>query len=959
MDSIPEVWAQETAPVPEVNQPPSPECVRCGLYATCKSPAISVLEDSRLQIGGKSVKSFPLVMVVGPGVSKEEDTGGCSLAGGFISEMLLDYLSILEARWVYVPLVRCFSEKKPGVKQVDICSSAFLSREIEGRDPAMIVTLGKEALERLWPGDMGKAPSIFKARTMPTQLASGRWLLAAYDPNSHRHYLETDGKRGQDLSTEYPQTFSLVDQILSGNYSPERLTWDRIQTQDEIEEMLKEWRNHSVQQLCIDMEDDTFCGHSQGWRPYKDPHPGLPGKYTRWHPDNRLLDFGVCALLGYTEDRKPILKNYAINVALLQGRPGQPNQNVTRMLQGKTLIGWNIKVEVQDVWLFTGYDMIDPANGNTLEDGMIMRALRDQSLIHNGLKPTAQELYSCPDWSHKIWQELHEAKAQNAFGTSSMGDCNPLTREEYNIGDVYWNMRLFLEKLPETDYSTLAYRELIDGIPFVAEMERVGLPFRADIAEAVLSVYEGKIAEHEREFRALPEFLDACSEADLDPEHWTPKKKKWWAAFLGIFGLKTQVGTTATGMLSQDAETVRHLAGEGDETGVGAVPWGSKTRAEKVFTILHRLTKYQDDVNKYRYYLDYVIPAYPGADIRTQGRIHPDYYIIKAETENLGNNTNNMETGGAVSGRFSRTPPQNANNNPIFLSPYVEEPGWGILEVDYTQAEMVWIAENCKDELLSKWVCEGANLHLRKGALLFTYQTGRPEEDFWAWRSEEDCKVMDEIHPEQKPWRRAGKTDNFAFAFLQEPETIARTLGITVEEAYEIGRASDALHPNIRAKKIEVYEALNRGEKVYTHLYLRPRSCPMWVPSSMSGEVFFSWDPDTRNKRNSLNVKLFKSIWNTVVAQADSSDCTFHMGKRTWRRILQDGILDPNLCRPMEFVHDAVKWKVREDYVSTAAPVLVREMEDLDGNLPIPFPLPLRAKAEFGPSMGRKEKIHL
>lgn len=953
-----EVQAQEGF---AVNEPPVESCRSCGLYATACTPMIPVTVDQRAHINGRDPKGFPVVMVVGPKPQEADDRAGSSLTReSFTGDMLLDYLDLLEARWVYVPLIRCYTPGKVLKKHLDACKG-FLAREIERWDPQAILTLGKDPFEVLWPEDMGKPPSLFKARTMPVRLASGRWLLGGYDPISHKHYLESEGKRGQDLATEYPMTFGLLDQLLSGTYHPESLEWSRIRTQEEFDRMVSSFQARGVDTLCIDMEDDTFCAHDNQWRPYKVGSSGLPQKYTRWHQQNRLLDFGVSALVGRDEKGLVVAENYAVNVDLLRGRPGEVNFNVHRLLYGRTLVGWNIKVEVQDVWLFTGYDMVDPDNGNTLVDGMIMRSLRDQSLVHNGLKPTAQELFGTRDWSHKIWQELDEAKKSNPWGTASMGDINPLTREEYNIGDVYWNLRLVYEKLTvNPQYPDLAYRELVDGLPFVCRMERNGLPFRPDVAHAVLGVYEEAIRKHRAALEGIPEFQEACRKSGITPAEWGPKKKKFWEAFLDLFGLKGQVSRTPTGLLTQDADTVRGFAGEGDEAGVGCVPWAQKNYVQKVFTLWHRVTRYQDDANKYRYYLDYVVPTgiTPGLPAAPNyGVIHHDYYMVKAELESLGNNTNTLAFSGAKSGRFSRTPPQNANNDPIFLSPYEIAPGWLLVEFDYSQAELVWIARNCQDALLQEWIRAGADLHLRKGARLFVYRTRRPEADFWAWRSEADCKVMGGASPEQKPWRQMGKTDNFAFAFLQEPETIAHGLGITLEEAYEIGRASDEMHPNIRARKIETYEALNSGRMVQSHLLGRKRSCPLWMQSRMDGETFFSWDREIRKKRNTQNLDLFRSLWNTIIAQADSSDMTFIQGKRLDRKI-QGGLLRADLVKPVEFVHDAIKFAIRADYLDTAAPVITREMMDFSEFL-VQFDLPIQIGVKAGRSFAKMEKVRL
>lgn len=959
---VPSAWAGENAALP--NRPPSPGCNACGLFVGCKSPVLQPMLDSRRHINGKSPGEFPLVLIVGPKPSPEDDLVGVSLSGGFTADFLKDYLSILEARWVYVPVVRCCPQNgKVGKGQVDACGP-YLVQALTHYKPQAILALGKDAFDAVWPNSLGKPPSISRARTMPIRLESGAWLLGGYDPNSHRWFLETDGKKGVDLNQEYPMTFNLLDQLLCGTYQEEAITWSYVETQEELDSLIRGLDQRGISSLDLDIEDKTFCAHDDKWRPYKaTSSETLPRCYTMFHEDNDLLVFGIKAITGKRDDGRIEGEIYSINVDLLKGLPDQVNFNVLRLLRGRTLITWNGKYEMNALWLFTGYDIGDPANGNELVDGFIMRFLRDQSLIHNSLKETAQDLLGAKDWSWKLYQDLADAKSRLPWGTASMADLNIHGVRDYNAGDVYYPSRLIYEKiLPSENFPQVAYDTLVDCLPFVTAMEREGLPFNMDIAAVIRDSYDREAKKNEEVLKSLPEFQEALVRSGLDAEDWSPRKKLFYDEFLQIWGVKDQVPRTPTGQLSMSVETIYALAGEGDpDTGVGRIPWEQKSYREKVFTAWHRVTRYQDDANKYRYYMDFAVPvgAGPRRPALSKGpycRIHQSYYIGKVEAENLGQNTGG-KTSGAKSGRFSSTPPQNQTNDPIFLLPYEEEPGWLVLEVDFSQAELFWIAWNTQDPLMLEWCREGADLHLRKGANLFCYRTRKPVQEFWAWRSEADCKTMDGVHPEQKPWRQAGKTDNFAQAFLQEPETIAAALGIPVEEAYEIGRAGDEFHPAIKEAKMEVYDRLQRGEMVYSHVLKRQRSCKLWNQSSMDAEAFFSWDPEIRKRRNRQNMDLFRSVWNTVIAQADSSDMTLIQGNIVYKKLRSGKWLDPNAVRPIHFVHDAVRFRVRERYVEVAAREIAAEMVNI--RLPIPFDLPIQVSAKAGRSFAKLERIHL
>lgn len=960
MDTL-QAWQGEQRDQQIPNQPPYQGCNKCGLFLKCQNPLLPPMLDPRVHINGHNPANYPVVIVVGPKPSVEDDELNTSLGGGFTSDMVKDYLSVLEARWVYVPVVRCYPMGQKVLKaNIEACSP-FLTQAIEHFNPKAILALGNDAFGALWPEEKGKPPSISRARTMPTKLPSGRWLLGGYDPNAHRWYLESEGRNGVDLSQEFPMTFTLLDQLLHDTFVEDSITWSWVETQDELDHLIRSLDSRGISVLDVDVEDMTFCAHDDKWRPYKATSPeNLPRCYTMFHEDNDLLVFGIKAVTGMKDG---IVQGeiYSINPDLLKGLPGEPNYNVHRILHGRSLVTWNGKYELNSIWLYCGYDIGDPSNRNTLIDGFFMRFLRDQSLIHNSLKETAQALFGAKDWSFDLYQKLAEAKGRLPWGTAHMGHLNIQDVRDYNAWDNYWPSRLVFEKLKDSGtFPQVAYDWLIRCLPFVCAMEREGLPFHTDVAHVILEHYESEARRNEEVLKSLPEFKEACRLSNLDPEDWTPKKKVFYGHFLDQFGLRQAVGTTETGMLSQDVENISRLAGEPDpDTGLGGVPWEQKTYAQKVFTAWARITRYQDDANKYRYYLDYAVPEgagprRPRTSFGPHHRIHQSYYIGKVEAENLGQNAT-KKTQGAKSGRFSSTPPQNQTNDPIFLSPYIESPGWLVVEFDYSQAELFWIAWNTQDALMMEWCREGADLHLRKGANLFAYRTKRPVEEFWAWRSEADCKTMDAPHPEQKRWRSMGKTDNFALAFLKEPETIADELGISTEEAYEIGRAGDVMHPNILARKMETYDLLQEGEMVHTHVLSRQRSCKMWQKSSMSAEAFFSWDNDIRKKRNRSNMELFRSLWNTIIAQADSSDMALIQGNWVYERLQTRQWLNPEFVRPIHFVHDAVKFRIREHYLETAAPEIAAEMMNI--RLPIPFDLPIRVGVKAGQSMAKMERV--
>lgn len=986
-----------------------PACQLCGLHTKCKNPVVKEVIDPRPLPPG-----LPRVLFVMERPLAEDDRTG-QLLSDMRTADFMDYAfqGDLQAEVRYTSLVRCWPGNKPGkgtddhpkAAEIRACSSTFLVDTISEFQPNIIVALGDLALKALWPASQGASPSVTKARSYPVKLDGGAWLVCSYDPMTHFWWVDSNGKIGRSLQEEYIRMMELIVSLMEGTWRPSQVTYRDIRTQDDMDWLLHKWMTYPLDwPVCPDTEVDVFIEkNGQGIKLHEhadwEERTGrlLPDMKTVWHPDARLLMLGLTVeVINY--DGTIQLDRYVIHPDLItHDGDGQWNSNLATLLRGRWLIPYNGKSDFIDLFVFCGFYVFDPGwqikaprrSFSTMprryDDGFYMRYLRDQSLMENSLKVTAYDLFTTPAWDIKVYQEMDAAKARRSAQKEpaymSMGDCQYNTLAEYNAGDTGEGLKVGLKLLEDLRFPTLAYEWMLRMTEYFIDIEIEGLAFHfdklcetierkqqteADCLQHIEQHWAVQYAEYEtgQRFNIRSNIFYECllghiNQLPRNPS--TPEKPgyiKKSAPKLGhalgefVFPETKEFPRTESGKISSDKHTIAMYAGELLGSAGRLLESGKdKTPAQEFWTRVREWKRAGDDLSKYHSYLEYCVDDGDGGGVY---RIHPNFRLGK--TEKGEEDIDNVQ-GGTKSSRSATKPnTQNFKEDPEFHELIVAPPGWVLVILDYDRIELVWIGWNCQDQLYMDWAKQGLDQHLMNGAYLFTVKTKRPVEEFWAWRSYEECVRLDKCAPEQKPWRDDGKTGNFAVGYLQEPETTAELTGQTVEECIELYKNLDLAHPGVVAKKYQLYEQLQRGEMVESYLLQSRRSAIGWEHGSMPPEVFFDWNPDTRRKRNPRNLTQFRSLWNSVGGQTDAFHCTAIMHTQLWEGIKSGQLgLNPDWIRSCNHVHDSGWYYIRPHYVDTALPVMKTFLQRTD-LLPRPFGLPLGVTAEVGNSYADKEK---
>lgn len=875
---------------------------------------------------------------------------------------VMDYLNNQTSfDWIATTVLLCpgpvdargYAEKiKPALFQN--CSSHFLMPLVEKYQPHAILALGGEALAACWPGTRGACPSITKARLAPIrieELTSQPWLLTTYDPRQHGWFLESNGRKGQDLTEEYIRVFSLLTETLSGGYTITHPDWVLINDASDLEKLALHCETYNVAELILDTENATWIGKKI--RPWKDDPDGVaPLRLSPWHEDNELICIGISLW------RSGKWETYVINCDPADGPDRDRWLSWLRVLlygSNRNIVAWNNISDFQDLFIFLGLETFPRC-----DDGFLLRGLRDSSLTDNSLKLTAGELLVVPIWDGELDQALDHAKSvrhaqtydavvpHNISPTQIQKKRHPslscmldIPREityDYNAHDTLYTGMLIRDHLSReklgTDFPWIAYNELIDGLPWLMEMERNGIP----VDEAMFNqTLDGLEAEEEAlflELRAYPEVQRA--EAQSVAERLTSGKRGKDAEqvfnirssifykhlILDMYGEVDHAGVvqvpdwfprSAGGGLSSDQETINDLSGNNPKA---FVPVENKAHRQLFWHKVQTWRTLGDDFTKLMGLLDHVV----------DGVIHARCRILRTDMSDDGE-----EGGGTVSGRFSFSPNiGNLKKTKRFLRNFGAPPGWKILRFDFGRAELAWLAWNSQDPLMLQWAMEGKDAHRERGAAMWAHTFKKPVEAF----SEQSEAV-------QKEWRGFGKTQNFAEVYMEEPETTARKNNMDVEVVINNLRTSQLVHPKVHAMKKKIYDTCQHGGFVKSYLFERRRSAPRWNPSPQSAEEFLSLDDVHRNARNQANCDQYRSLWNTAAAQADSSDMTFSVGKGIFNRIKAGGWLDGGKVLPINFIHDSTDWLVREDYVELAKPALLQAHKDGLGKLQKPFPIPV------------------
>lgn len=909
------------------------------------------------------------------------------------NEIILDYLEGLEGiTWAVTYLFPEVLGAKAKKADIENAKPRILEL-VQTLGPTVVLTLGGDALTALWPDTKGKVPPINKARTLVTELGGpGRYLLTSYDPKIHHTYLTTNGYRGQDLNEEYTSCFARVADLLEGKYTAPEITPIVLTSYDSIIEVSSYMTAHGVNLVSVDVEDDTWIPPGKGvkLKPHewelKYPDLVMDEKLTQWGPDNKLLVLGFSFMVATVYGRE--IKTYIIPEELLQDRD-RVCWILEMLLRRRWLLAWNSDYELTCFFIRAGF--LWWQHEVFILEPMFRESLRDQSLPGIGLKPTAQTKLNAPPWDLELQAELTEArerrKKAGGPSVSSMGEVSRSVLHLYNGFDTYWPLRLWfdyyaLDRDGGVPEGNIAYEFLLECQPWITAMEREGLHVDLGYLRQTIITLEQECQQLESDIRS-DSYVQRAEQ--LTGKTYNPRSPIFYEHLVAITvgSVETDRGgeivlkcppdiprTKKSRQLKRGKDIIAQLAGNHPETYAEIIPIPDKTPGQLCwYKILQHLLRV-DYLTKF-----YTILNYTTEDNLNEnsGRLNTSYRLVRTE------GTDDEGSGGTVSGRTASSPNvQNRQNDSRILRCFTAPPGFVVVSLDFSRAELVWLGFNTGDPLLCQWAREGRDQHLERGAALWGIANGRPMEEFWQFRPRELAAAEDPgPSVEQKPWRNKGKTMNFADVYLQEPTTLAAITGMTPDEAFELAHLSMMAHPAVHAAKIDLYERLNSGGVARSYLLGRIRSAPGWEPSDQSGADFFSLDPEQRKRRNMDNMSLFRSLWNTEGAQADANDCTMSQGRWIYAKLMAHDPelleqlltqcyyhnllspervaelrasrdwLNPDWVKPHNFIHDDLRFYVHENYVDVAVPALAREMASLKG-LPREMDLPLGVGAKIG-----------
>jgi len=304
--------------------------------------------------------------------------------------------------------------------------------------------------------------------------------------------------------------------------------------------------------------------------------------------------------------------------------------------------------------------------------------------------------------------------------------------------------------------------------------------------------------------------------------------------------------------------------------------------------------------------------------IRADGRIHPS--IAKAAATGRTTCSNpNLQT----------IPKHDENMRKIMRPMFVAPEGKVLVSIDYSQAELRWIAFESRDEEMINVYKSGQDIHLRT-ALGFIGKSS-----------------PDDLDPaELKKLRNRAKPVNFGIVYMMSPEGL-KDYAINNYGVLDM-TTSDA------EKYIDMYFKLYPKVKEWQHRKIEFAKRYGYCKTAFGLKRFV---PEINSKDSYLRQRAERIAVNTPI-QGSSNDMTLFAALEGHRT----GIIDNNRAKLVLFIHDELIFEVDENY----AVEFTEKMLDLMQNIHIPmkrdfgfdFDIPLEADASIGKDLYHMEDFH-
>lgn len=266
------------------------------------------------------------------------------------------------------------------------------------------------------------------------------------------------------------------------------------------------------------------------------------------------------------------------------------------------------------------------------------------------------------------------------------------------------------------------------------------------------------------------------------------------------------------------------------------------------------------------------------------GRLHPSFNQLAADSGRASSSGPNVQQ---ILG-FNEDDPESLN----FRSCFIARDGYVLIIADYSQQELRILADLSGDPVLGK--------------VYTTLDENGKEIDVHSYTASVVFDIPYHKVGKKSKERRVAKTLNFLLVYGGGAQSLAESIGISVEEAEKIIADYFKRYPKIKAALDRwANEALNKG-------YCQTVSGrKRWMPLPPQDH------PDFKKMKNAIRRKAMNNA-----EQGSGADVT-KRGMLNIRRAIRSGGYD---ARILKAIHDEVVVEVRKDQSEELAPIVEREL---------------------------------
>lgn len=304
------------------------------------------------------------------------------------------------------------------------------------------------------------------------------------------------------------------------------------------------------------------------------------------------------------------------------------------------------------------------------------------------------------------------------------------------------------------------------------------------------------------------------------------------------------------------------------------------------------------------------------------GCIHHNLNNVATDTSRLSSSNPNMQN--IPAGRIKE----------VFTSRFGEE-GY-LVQVDYSQLEVVWQAFVSGDENLKQGIRDGVDFHCKR----LSKQTGVPYEEVV-----HKCKVEEDQEWVKK--RKEIKTFTFQRAYGAGAKSIAKNTGLAVDEVKELIKNEIQMYPKVEEHFQRVKQTASTSIK---HSAVLDRQVGYFRSCTGRAYHYPLYESDYRPGEKSLSPTQLRNYDIQGGATGDLVPAYIYF---LFTKLFKSGRMDK--IKLINTIHDSIMLDVHQSVVKGVCKGLKHYLEDtsvLKDSFGIDFDIPLRVDVEYGRNWG-------